>query len=134
MIQRIQTLWLLLAAACAFLTFQFPFFNLNVSLPGESNEFTAQSRIALTILTSILGALCLFLIFLYKNRKLQFRLTLVGLAFSGVIIYLYFYYKDETMATSIFSLFTFFIPIFLLMAARGIYHDIRLIRSLDRIR
>ena len=135
MIQRSQTLWLLLAAVCAFLTFIFPFYNLNAVVVNESSEFTAKSRIAITILTSIIGALCLFLIFLYKNRKLQLRLSFLALLLSCINIYLYFSYKDESVSgVSLFSIFTFLIPIFILMAIRGIYRDIKLIKSLDRIR
>ena len=135
MIQRSQTLWLLLAAICAFLTFIFPFYNLNAIVVSESNEFTAKSKISLTILTSIIGALCLFLIFLYKNRKLQLRLSFLALLLSCINIYLYFSYKDESVSgVSLFSIFTFLIPIFILMAIRGIYRDIKLIKSLDRIR
>jgi Domain of unknown function (DUF4293) len=135
MIQRSQTLWLLLAAACAFLTFKFPFYNLTSTVVGQSNEFTAQSKILLTILTSILGALCLFLVFLYKNRKLQVRLSFAALLLSLLDIYLYFYYRDASVSgVSLFSIFTFMIPLFILMAIRGIYRDIRLIKSLDRIR
>src|SRR3954453_13592493 len=135
MIKRSQTLWLLLAAVCAFLTFIFPFYNLNAVVVSESNEFTAKSRIAITILTSIIGALCLFLIFLYKNRKLQLRLSFLALLLSCINIYLYFSFKDESVSgVSLFSIFTFLIPIFILMAIRGIYRDIKLIKSLDRIR
>lgn len=135
MIQRSQTLWLLLAAVCAFLSFIFPFYNLNALLASESHEFTATHKIAITILTSILGALCLLLIFLYKNRKLQLRLSFVALVLSALVIWLYFYFKDETVSgVSLFSIFTFLIPIFILMAIRGIYRDIKLIKSLDRIR
>ena len=135
MIQRSQTLWLLLAAVCTFLTFIFPFYNLNAIVVNESNEFTAKSNIALTILASIIGALCLFLIFLYKNRKLQLRLSFLALVLSLIYIYLYYSYKDESVSgVSFFSIFTFLIPIFILMAIRGIYRDIKLIKSLDRIR
>jgi hypothetical protein len=135
MIQRSQTLWLLLAAVCTFLTFLFPFYNLNAIVVSESDEFTAKSKIALTIVASILGALCLFLIFLYKNRKLQLRLSFLALLISFINIYVYFHYKDESISgVSLFSIFTFLIPIFILMAIRGIYRDIKLIRSLDRIR
>ena len=135
MIQRSQTLWLLLAAVCAFLTFIFPFYNLNVLLVSDSSEFTATHKIAITILTSILGALCLFLIFLYKNRKLQLRLSFVALLLSAITIWLYFFYKDQSVSgVSLFSIFAFLIPIFILVAIRGIYRDIKLIKSLDRIR
>ena len=135
MIQRSQTLWLLLAAVCAFMTFIFPFYNLNAIVVSDSDAFTAKSKIIITILTSILGALCLFLIFLYKNRKLQLRLSFFAFILSIINIWLYFFYKDESVSgVSLFSIFTFLIPIFILMAIRGIYRDIKLIKSLDRIR
>jgi hypothetical protein len=135
MIQRSQTLWLLIAATCAILTFIFPFYNLNTIVMSDSDEFTAKSQIVITVVTSILGALCLFLIFLYKNRKLQLRLSFLALLLSFINIYLYFAYKDDSVSgVSLFSVFTFFIPLFILMAIKGIYRDIKLIRSLDRIR
>ena len=120
MIQRSQTLWLLLAAVCAFLTFVFPFYNLNAIVVTGSDEFTAKSKISITILTSILGALCLFLIFLYKNRKLQLRLSFLALLLSAINIWLYFFYKDESISgVSLFSIFNFLIPIFILNGYTG---------------
>jgi len=135
MIQRIQSLWLLLAAACAFLTFIFPFYNLNAILVSDPHGFTAAHFVPITITTSLTGALCLLLIFFYKNRKLQLRLAFVALLLSAINIYLYYAYKDESVAgVSLFSIFTFLIPIFILLAIRGIYRDVKLIKSLDRIR
>ena len=100
-----------------------------------SDEFNASHTIAITIVTSLIGALCLLTIFLYKNRKLQMRLSFIALLLSAIDIWLYFFYKDESVSgVSLFSIFTFLIPIFILMAIRGIYRDIKLIKSLDRIR
>ena len=139
MIQRSQSIWLLLASVCAFLSIEFPFFYINSIVPGvATEEFTAKSKILLVVLTSILGALLLFLIFLYKNRKLQLRLTLLALAISLLNIYLYFQYGyiNEAIKPGIAlsSVFVFLIPVFCMMAMVGIRRDIKLIRSLDRIR
>lgn len=139
MIQRSQSVWLLLASICAFLSIEFPFFYINSIVPGvATEEFTAKDNILLVVLTSILGALLLFLIFLYKNRKLQLQLTLLALLISALNIYLYFQYGyiNQTIKPGIAlsSAFVFLIPIFCIMAMAGIRKDIKLIKSLDRIR
>lgn len=139
MIQRVQSIWLLLASVCAFLSIEFPFFYINSAVQGiATEEFTAKNRLLLIVLTSVLGALLLLLIFLYKGRKLQLRLTFVALAISIINIYLYFQYAylNEAIKPGIAlsSVFTFLIPVFCMMAIAGIRRDVRLIRSLDRIR
>ena len=139
MIQRSQSIWLLLASVCAFLSIEFPFFYVNSIVPGvATEEFTAKSHILLVVLTSILGALLFFLIFLYKNRKLQQRLTFLALVISALNIYLYFQfgYIDAVVKPGIAlsSVFVFLIPVFCVMAIGGIRKDIKLIKSLDRIR
>src|SRR5690242_11042315 len=114
MIQRVQTIWLLLASLFAFLTLKFPFYiiagTLGLSAPIE---FNATSRTFLLMLTSILGALCFIIIFLFKQRKLQMKLCLLSLLISLVNIYLYFnFIKEYTVGgLSIFSVFTFLIPV-----------------------
>ncbi len=138
MIQRSQSLWLLLASICAFLSIEFPFFHIGSVLPNQIDEFTAKNNLLLVVLTSILGTLLLFVIFLYKNRKLQLRLTWLAFAISALVIYLYFQYGyiNQTVKPGIAlsSVFVFLIPVFCVMAMLGIRRDIKLIRSLDRIR
>lgn len=139
MIQRSQSIWLLLASVCAFLSIGFPFFYINSIVPGvATEEFTAKSNILLVVLTSLLGVLLLVTIFLYKNRKLQLRLTWLAFVISALNIYLYFQYGyiNEVIRPGIAlsSVFVFLIPVFCVMAVGGIRRDIKLIRSLDRIR
>lgn len=138
MIQRSQSIWLLLASVCAFLSIEFPFFYIGSALPGQLDEFTAKDNLLLVVLTSILGALLLVTIFLYKNRKLQLRLAIASLLISLLNIYLYFeygYHKQiATSSVALTSVFTFLIPVFCVMAIGGIRKDMKLIRSLDRIR
>jgi ABC-type thiamin/hydroxymethylpyrimidine transport system permease subunit len=139
MIQRSQSIWLLLASACAFLSIKFPFFYINSIVPGlATEEYNATHNVLLLVLTSILGALLLFLIFMYKNRKLQMRLTFLALITGALNIYLYFQYGylNEAIKPGIAlsSAFAFLIPVFCIMAIAGIRRDIKLIRSLDRIR
>ncbi len=135
MIQRIQTLWLLLASAFAFLTMKFAFF---VGANSQINlgDFNATTNMIILILTSMLGTLCLFTIFVFKQRKLQLWLTILAILISGVNIFLYFNSKKEypNSSLALTSVFTFLIPIFLILAVKGIYKDQKLLKSMNRLR
>jgi len=139
MIQRLQSLWLLLAAFFTALTFKFPFYNgsvMNSSNQLYSAKLTAQFNALMLIVTAILLAIIVVDIFLFNNRKLQLRLAILALIISIADIVWYFT-KIETFANgelSLSSLFYFVIPIFLFLAARGIWRDQKLIKSLDRLR
>ena len=139
MIQRIQTLWLFIAAAFAALSFKFPFYSGN-KIPadpvGNVNELLASSHMLLLLFTAILVAGCLAIIFLYKNRRLQLRLTVVALFIAVINVLLYFtqlkkYTSGNISLTAIFALA---IPLLLFLAARGIWKDEKLVKSLDRLR
>ena len=139
MIQRIQTLWLLIAAAFAALSFKFPFYSGNkitADPVGNVNELLASSHMLLLLFTAILVAGCLAIIFLYKNRRLQLRLTIVALFIALINVTLYFtqlkkYTSGNISLTAIFALA---IPLLLFLAARGIWKDEKLVKSLDRLR
>ena len=140
MLQRIQTLWLLLASACAGLTMKFSFFSGNKApAPGQPATFqslTATGNILIDILTVTLLVGSLFIIFNYKNRPLQFRLTIALIILSLVNIALY-HRETKEFAEGSFDLssaFTFAIPVLLFLAARGIRKDRKLVKSLDRLR
>ena len=135
MIQRLQTVWLLLASTCAFLSMKFAFF-VGTNTQTPFNEFNATNNMILLILSSILGTLCLFNIFIFKQRKLQLWLTILAIIISGLNIYLYFVYKKDYPSSSLTltSVFVFTIPLFLFFAARGISKDQKLIKSMDRLR
>ncbi len=138
MIQRIQTIWLLLASACAFLTLKFSFYSGNKIIDNQKQfiHLAANENMLLTILSVAVGIAALILIFLYKDRKMQLRLTIVTMLLSILNIWLYFSaiknyvegYYDIT------AFIVFLVPIFLLFAARGIYKDERLVKSMNRLR
>jgi hypothetical protein len=136
MIQRIQTIWLLLASACAFLTLKFPFYFIGPHPDLPSDQFNATTNMILLILTAILGTICLFTIFVFKQRKLQFWLTLFAFAISILNIFLYFNYNKNSQGggLALTSVFGFIIPVLLILAARGIYKDQKLVKSMDRLR
>jgi hypothetical protein len=139
MIQRFQSLWLLLAAIFAFLTFKLPFYSgsktiKNIRQPDV--RLDAASQILIMILTGIVIILCFIAIFLYKHRKRQLTLTVINCILSVTLVAVYFMeiQKFETGIISLSCLFTLAIPIFLFLAARGIWKDEKLIKSLDRLR
>lgn len=136
MIQRIQSVWLLLAAACAVLTFKFSFYSGTVANEEGVNYLTATSTIFLLVLTTLLVVCCLVLIFMFKTRKRQLRLTIAAFLLSVLNIVLYFL-EVKKFATGTYSLtavLALAIPILLFLAARGIWKDEKLIKSLDRLR
>ena len=139
MIQRIQSIWLLLAAAACFLTLTLSFYSGNVIQPDQSRRFvnlTAMSNIWLMILTFLLGTGIVIIIFLFKNRKLQMKLIIVAILLSIANIALFFSQIKNFVEGSfdLASPVVFMVPVFLVLAARGIYKDERLIKSLNRLR
>ena len=139
MIQRIQSIWLLLAAAASFLTLKLPFYNGNVVQPDQARRFehlTAMDNIILTILTFLLGIGILVIIFLFKDRKLQLKLTILAIVLAITNIVLFFGQLKRFVEGSfdLTSPIVFIVPLFLILAARGIYKDEKLIKSLNRLR
>lgn len=137
MIQRKQTIWLLLSAVCAFLSYLFPFFSGTRSGEKGIEKATvdAISTFPLLILTGIALLLSLVTIFLFKNRKLQIRLCIVGVLLSALILLLYFTeIKNLSGSISLSAVFVFIIPISYIMASLGIRKDEKTVKALDRLR
>ena len=139
MLQRIQTIWLLLAAACGFLTLKFSFFSGNKLDTANMKVFeylTASGSIILLILTVSVFVAALISVFLYKNRTLQLRIVLVALLVGLLNIFLY--YRETTKFVdgtySFTAILTLVVPVFLVLAARNIYKDEKLVKSMDRLR
>lgn len=147
MIQRIQSLYLLLAAGAAVGTWFLDIFKVTLSDDQVPKYFNAQSNFMVFVVYMLIVALSVFCIFLFKNRKLQFRLTVLDIFLALAAIALqYFKVQDfvnafqnagKTIASSTYlpgAFLPVLILIFLIMAARGIYKDEKLIKSLDRLR
>lgn len=138
MIQRIQSVWLLLASIFDAVTFRFPFYvgDWQKDTAPAIIDLNAKLTTPLTIVTVLTGVLAFVNIFLFNNRKLQLRLTYLGLLLSAVLLALYFleignFYNGDM---ALWCLFYFAVFVFYLLAARGIRHDQKLIKSLDRLR
>ncbi len=139
MIQRIQTLWLLAASICGFATLKLSFYSGNKLDATNVKQFmplNATTNTLLLVLTSCVAAMALVLIFLYKDRKRQLLVTLAAAIVSIVNIVLYFTEIKKFIEGNyaITAVFAFLVPIFFLLAARGIYKDQKLIKSVDRLR
>jgi len=139
MIQRLQSIWLLAAALCAALTYKFSFYSGNK--PAEANmqefkELLASSHFLLLVFTAALLVGCVIIIFLYKNRKQQLWLTIAAAALSVINLIIYFSQMKKFISgtISLSAVFAFAIPVSLVLAARGIWKDEKLVKSLDRLR
>ena len=140
MIQRLQTLWLLFASALAFATLKISFFSGNIMVENvkQFEHFSAMGNIFLMILTVIVAIGSLVAVFLFKNRKLQIRISSGMMILSILNIAIYYLQTKNFIVTDwsfdLTSLFAIAIPFFLFLAIRGIYKDDKLIKSVDRLR
>jgi hypothetical protein len=138
MIQRQQTLWLLLSAVCAFLTFYLPFYNGTVKMDVQDKTpyIDAGGNLFLLLLTGIIILTAIITIFLYKDRKKQIKFAIAGAIVSVIVIALYFVEmkRFDSGGISISALFSFAVLIGFVMAARGIWKDEKLVKSLDKLR
>ncbi|MCC7402216.1 MAG: DUF4293 domain-containing protein [Chitinophagaceae bacterium] len=137
MIQRKQSLWLLLSTVCAFLSYILPFFSgTKQGANGiEKALVDATSTIPVMILTGLSLLLSLVTIFLFKDRKLQFRLCIGGVLLSILIIALYFLeIRKLSGSISLSAIFVFAVLIGYIMAAAGVHKDEKLVKTLDRLR
>lgn len=131
MIQRIQTIYLLIASiAFALLSFKIPFWSLN-------DEFIyAQNDNKLYLLLITLFVFSLIGIFLFKKRIVQMKLLRLSILIEFVVLVrLFLTYKELNTpldAKVFFLLMSAFVA--LLLAYRGVKKDEDLVRSVDRIR
>ena len=142
MIQRIQSLWLIIVALTAFATSQLTLY-IGTLPNGTELPLKLAANLLLAIVIIILGILALICIFLYKNRKLQFKLSVLGVIFSLAYLFLEYYvvensFKPEqgivTGSYQIGALLPVVMVVFYFLAARGIYKDEKLVKSMDRLR
>lgn len=147
MIQRIQSIYLLLAAvACIVCScLQIGTFQVDGATMSEFNLWIADANGAKNYISAPLFViqvfaliLCLYTIFIYSNRKLQARFTL----FSIMLLigwYVVFVALMFTIPSTGFDIeWPAYLPLAAIvlckMAHRGILHDERLVRAADRIR
>ena len=154
MIQRIQSLYLLIVVALMSVTLFAPIAMFTVA-SGEvftlsafslASDMQSQSTIWMGILLSLATALPLVTIFLFKNRVLQVRLCAVEIVLLlGCIAFMAIYFwlsganaLEEAVVEHRHFGWSAIMPIvalvFTSLAARATFKDEILVRSLDRIR
>ncbi|HNV95687.1 MAG TPA: DUF4293 family protein [Bacteroidales bacterium] len=149
MIQRIQTLFLLIALVLEAVLFFQPLAVLQLDdatfyeifVKGYVFNNQIQYSFSLLIFTFITLLLNLIIIFLYKKRILQMRLaiynTILLIGLQGVIAYT-IYATSDNLNAEIFLQYAAILPIIIailhLIAFKYIKRDEELVRSADRIR
>ena len=150
MLQRIQTVYLLLASICMVVSL---LTNLAVfTVGGEIVNFEAMgfylneeiifSTWGLFIIGNITAVLSVLIVFIYKKRMLQIRLAgmnlFIILGYYGLIAFYFLKRNTEVVSTfenvGIGMITPFVAIVFTYLAIRKIGADEALIRSLNRIR
>ncbi len=157
MIQRIQTIFLALAAICMFSVLFFPVLNLSTGDGEREILLTAyqlqfieggepvneQPTFYIAVLVFLSATLAIASIFSYKNRltqmKLNFGNTLFMAATLGINLYFIFEAEDFLLGAreGSFGIGFYLVPsamIFNSLANRFIRKDEKLVRSADRFR
>lgn len=152
MIQRIQSVYLLIAAICSVACLSLPvgryvndgllsstMYNLwIVSSDGSGHTFTSTPLFVVQLLAA---AISLYAIFMYKNRKQQMRLCIFSslllagwYAIYAVLAVLCGGTGEVSFSPSIYGALPAVALILNVMASRSIRADERLVRAADRIR
>jgi len=156
MIQRIQSVFLLLVIILAVLYLLFPLgsFTMNASqsniiLAGTNlapenhlGEHTEWYRSVLSVLPLLVILFTVYIVLQYKRRIYQIRLCKINIMIHLVILVISFFYLDQIKGELPQMSFSYgpsiFFPlvslILLLRANRSILRDEKLVRAADRIR
>lgn len=143
MIQRIQSIFLALAAGAVGGLFALPFAKTPEAVANSSlfadSVYNINDHLLLLVAFSLAGLLSLIAIFLYKRRKLQMNIsvlailaTVVGLGFG-----LFTFLNSPAKAEATFG-FGAILPILIILFAflgwRNIKKDDKLVKSMHRLR
>lgn len=143
MIQRIQSIFLLLAGLAAFSLFKLPFANTAEAQADSAlfadTLFNIQDNGLMLGLFVLCGVLLLATIFLFNNRQLQMKLTLASLLIALVASGLMAFHWMQDAAAAIAQpaagvAMPLLILIFSVLAHRFIKKDENLVRSTSRLR
>ncbi len=151
MIQRIQSLFLLIVSICTLFVLFSPLLTytdkgleyqlVSMGLKASEGGIVFQT-LPLTILAGIAFLLSVITIFIYKKRMIQIRLSVFSfvlqLGFYGLLYYMHYQIGNtsgfEFKNFNIASVLPLINAILLFLAIRAIGKDEALVRSLDRIR
>ena len=138
MIQRIQSIYLLLTTLCSvlFLSMKMFVFRNETTIVGSE-----EMIMPLVILLVLAATISFITIFLYKKRKLQLKLSMVLLILSIILLLAVASYAfllsgkyNAQLQFRVNLIFPVLVLIFSILAHRGIKKDEKLVKSYDRLR
>ncbi len=155
MLQRVQSIYLLLSSLALYALFLFPFAH-NVYVDSKPSTIMVtgifqdvngtrthtQFFVALTIATAVIGLIPLAIIFFYKNRKQQ-----IALCYSAILVIIGFsFWMSQVVKAAMGSIqldthnwgiglfLTTISLLFIVFALKAIQRDEKLVKSADRLR
>jgi peptidoglycan/LPS O-acetylase OafA/YrhL len=141
MIQRKQTIWLLLAIVSMVLMAFIPFGHQATLAPTATAvttiDLTIKYNFILIVLTAVSITAACFAIFLFKNRPLQ-KLLCITILLLSTTTTIYEFFTANNKAQNFVLSFGIALPIIAsllaILAWNGIYADEKLLKSVDRLR
>ena len=145
MIQRIQSIFLLLTSLGFWSLFLLPFATSDTSIPSflADKIYNIHDHVVLLVLAAGGGLLSLIDIFLYANRNIQLKVNYILIAVAIILplmAFLLLYNEGTAMVDGAIihdkgGLYTMLLTIvFGFLAARFIQKDNKIVESMDRLR
>jgi hypothetical protein len=145
MIQRKQSIWLLLAALLNAAVFLGANFSIETRIQNvlQTNRYTVLQHLASTLFILAAIVLALIAIFLFRKRPLQMKISLLALLATMAYCFINWMRIKEIFANNkmisnysfgLASITPYFAIVFILLACLGIRKDEKLVKSLDRLR
>ena len=129
MIQRIQSLYILIVIILSFL-------ELKLTI-DYSNDIKLNSFLTIYYVFYLIPLIGIFTLFLYKKRVTQSKMCLIMLGVNVLVILSYclkIYEGNSSLINLVLIACTLIECILLFVARKAINKDINLVRSIDRIR
>ncbi len=156
MIQRIQTIYLFVAAIMMGLMFLFPLSEIlmpdnsifivdfyEISQEKTNTEaVNAEVLLPLSVLLSVITLSIFLNIFFFRSRKIQMKVCIYNIVMMLGLIFLVYYYTEQvaeihkpaTVNYTFPMIFPIISSVLTFLAYKGIRNDEQVVRSLDRIR
>jgi hypothetical protein len=145
MIQRKQSIWLLLAALLNAAVFLGANFSIETRIQNvlQTNRYAVLQHLPSTLFILVAIVLSLIAIFLFRKRPLQMKMSLLALLATMAYCFINWMRIKEIFANNklisnysfgLASITPYFAIVFILLACLGIRKDEKLVKSLDRLR
>jgi len=145
MIQRKQSIWLLLAALLNAAVFLGANFSIETRIQNvlQTNRYTVLQHLPSTLFILAAIVLALIAIFLFRKRPLQMKMSLLALLATMAYCFINWMRIKEIFTNNkmisnysfgLASITPYFAIVFILLACLGIQKDEKLVKSLDRLR